>query len=42
MQVKGKHKLHASKLINVLSQPHKLEELHMREKQEIITLKNRQ
>lgn len=32
MQVKGKHKLHASKLINVLSQLHKLEELHMQEK----------
>lgn len=28
MQVKGKHKLHASKLINVLSQTHKMEELH--------------
>lgn len=39
MQVKGKYKLCASKLINVLSQLHKLEELHMKDKTEIITLR---
>lgn len=46
MQVKGKHKLHASKLINVLSQTHKMEELHGKKKyagkKEIITSRKRQ
>jgi len=42
MQVKGSHKLQASKLINVLSQLHELEELRMQEKTEILTLKKRQ
>lgn len=41
MQVKGKHKLCASKLMNVLSQLHKLEELHMKDKIEIITLEKK-
>ena len=46
MQVKGKHKLHANKLINVLSQTHKMEELHGKKKyagkKEIITSGKRQ